>query len=71
VLIPLNPNKGLFVIGFEHNPAKISLDPLLDSFEAVAQQVMSIDLGERIEQTRAGLVHPEHQVLRCIGCQVY
>ncbi len=65
------PNKGLFVIGFEHNPAKISLDPLLDSFEAIARRVMSIDLGERIEERRDGLVHPEHQVLRCIGWQVY
>ncbi len=64
------PKKGLFVIGFEHNPAKISLDPLLNSFEAIARQVMSIRLGERIEQKREWLVHPEHQVLRCIGWQV-
>jgi hypothetical protein len=70
-LISLNgfANKGLFVIGYEHNPAKISLDPLLDSFEAIARQVMNIEFGERIEQRRAGLVHPEHQVLRCIGWQ--
>ena len=64
------PNKGLFVIGFEHNPAKISLNPLIDSFEAIARQVMKIDLGERIEQEREGLVHSEHQVLRCVGWQV-
>jgi hypothetical protein len=64
------PNKGLFVIGFEHNPAKISLDPLLNSFESIARQVMKIDLGERIEQKREGLVHSEHQVLRCIGWQL-
>jgi hypothetical protein len=64
------PYKGLFVIGFEHNPAKISLDPLLDSFEAIGRQVMNIGLGERIEQKREGLVHPEHQVLRCVGWQV-
>jgi hypothetical protein len=61
------PRKGLFVIGFEHNPAKISLNPLLDSFESIARQVMKINLGERIEQRREGLVHSEHQVLRCIG----
>jgi hypothetical protein len=64
------PKKGLFVIGFEHNPAKISLDPLVDSFEAIARQVMGIGLGERIEQKRERLVHPEHQVLRCVGWQV-
>lgn len=64
------PFKGLFVIGFEHDPPKISLDPLLDSFEVIARQVMNINLGERIEEKRRGLVHPEHQVLRCIGWQV-
>ena len=64
------PHKGLFVIGFEHNPAKISLDPLLDSFESIAGHVMKIDLGERIEQKREELVHSEHQVVRCIGWQL-
>ena len=65
------PNKALFVIGYEHKPVKISLDPLLDSFEIIARQVMRISLGERIEQNREDLVHPEHQVLRCIGWQLY
>jgi hypothetical protein len=64
------PHKGLFVIGFEHNPAKISLDPLLDSFESISRRVMKIDLGERIEQKREELVHSEHQVVRCIGWQL-
>jgi len=64
------PHKGLFVIGFEHSPAKISLDSLIDSFELIVKQVMRIDLGERIEQKREGLVHSEHQVLRCIGWQL-
>jgi hypothetical protein len=63
-------NKGLFVIGFEHNPPKISLDPLLDSFEAIASQVMGIQLYGRIEDKRGGLVHSEHQVLRCVGWQL-
>jgi hypothetical protein len=63
-------HKGLFVIGFEHNPARISLDPLLDSFEWIARQVMKINLSLRIEQTRQELVHSEHQVVRCIGWQL-
>ena len=62
--------KGLFVIGFEHNTARISLDPLIHSFESICRQVMHISLGERIEQRREGLVHPEHQVLRCIGWEI-
>jgi hypothetical protein len=64
------PNKGLFVIGFEYKPARISLDPLINSFEVIATQVMQINLGERIEQRIEGLVHPEHQVLRCIGWEI-
>ena len=62
--------KGLFVIGYEHNPPKINLDPLLDAFELIARQVMKIGLSDRIEEKREGLVHPEHQVLRCIGWQL-
>jgi hypothetical protein len=62
--------KGLFVIGFEHNPPRISLNPLLDSFELIAMNVMSINLGPRIECKYEKLVHPEHQVLRCIGWQI-
>ena len=64
------PNKGLFVIGFEHSPPKIPLDPLINSFEAIASQVMGIQLHSRIEEKRDGLVHSEHQVLRCIGWQL-
>ena len=62
--------KGLFVIGYEHNPARISLDPLIESFELIARRVLNLNLGDRIEETRSGLVHPEHQVLRCIGWKV-
>ena len=68
--LELYSNKGLFVIGFEHNPPKISLDPLLDSFEVIASQVMGIQLHGRIEEKREGLVHSEHQVLRCVGWQL-
>ena len=63
-------HKGLLVIGFEHEPAKISLDPLIRSFELIATDIMHINLGNRIEERRNHLVHPEHQVLRCIGWEV-
>ena len=62
--------KGLFVIGFEHDPAKIGLDPLIEAFELIAQQVMKIDLEKRVEEKRFQLVHPEHQVLRCVGWEL-
>jgi len=63
-------NKGLFVIGFEHNPPKINLNNLVDSFELITQQVINISLGPRITERRFDLVHPEHQVLRCFGWQL-
>ena len=51
-------HKCLFVIGYEHDPARISLDPIIDSFELIAQNVMNIGLRKRIEEKRIGLVHP-------------
>lgn len=63
-------HKGLLVIGYEHSPARISLEPLLESFELIAKKVMNIDLGSRIEERRESLVHPQHQVLCCIGWEL-
>lgn len=62
--------KGLFVIGYEHNPAKIQLDPLLKSFEIIVKEVSNISLSNRVEERRENLVHPEHQVVRCIGWEI-
>jgi len=63
-------HKGIFIIGYEHEPAKISLDPLIQSFELITRQVMGVDIGERVEEKRNELVHPEHQVLRYIGWEL-
>jgi hypothetical protein len=63
-------SKGLFVIGYEHDPPKIPLDPLFSSFELIAKTVMGISLGKRVEERRDQLVHPEHQVLRCVGWEL-
>lgn len=68
--LPNFRHKGLFIIGYEHNPAKISLDPIIASFELITQNVMKINLGDRIEEKRIKLVHPEHQVVRCIGWEL-
>ena len=62
--------RGVFVIGFEHQPPRVSLNPLICSFELIAKEVMAIRLGPRVEEIRANLVHPEHQVLRCIGWEL-
>jgi hypothetical protein len=63
--------KGLFIIGFEHNPPKINLDPLISSFELIAKNIVQLNLGSRIEEKRIGLIHPEHQVVRCVGWELY
>ena len=63
-------HKGLVVLGYEHMLPKISLDPLIDSFEIIAKQVMGINLGNRIEERRGNLVHPIHQVVRCVGWEL-
>jgi hypothetical protein len=63
-------HKGLVVLGYEHTLPKISLDPLIDSFEIIAEQVMGINLGNRIEERRDNLVHSVHQVVRCIGWEL-
>lgn len=62
--------KAVIVIGYEHDPAKIPLEPLIKSFEIIASQVMGIHLSSRTEQIRSGLVHPEHQVVHVIGWQI-
>jgi len=62
--------KAVIVIGYEHDPAKIPLEPLIKSFEIIASQVMNIHLSKRIEQIRKELVHPEHQVVRVIGWEI-
>ena len=71
-LLKLNnfEHKCLFAIGYEHKSAKISLDPLLSSFELITECLMNIPLGQRVEETRKDLVHPEHQVLRCISWEL-
>ncbi len=55
--------KAAIVVGYEHTPPRISLTPLLHAFEVLAEKVMKIELGSRVEVVRAGLCHPVHQQL--------
>jgi hypothetical protein len=34
-------HKGLFIIGYEHDPARINLDPIVQSFELIARDVLN------------------------------
>ena len=62
--------KAVFVIGYEHQEPKISLDPLFDSFELVAKSVCKLPLSSRVEERRDNLVHPVHQVIRCVAWEI-
>jgi hypothetical protein len=62
--------RAVLVIGFEHDPAMIGLSPLLDAFEVTAQKVCGINLSERSEVRRIGLIHPIHQVFRVVAWEV-
>ena len=62
--------RAVIVLGYERFPAKIDLLPLIESFEQIARQVMGIDLPDRIELRRNGLVHPVHESLRLFGWEV-
>ncbi len=64
------PKKGLFAIGYEHDPARIDLEPLFSSFELVSRSIVKIPLGQRFEERRTQLVHPTHQVVRCVAWQI-
>ena len=62
--------KAVVVIGFEHNPPVIPLEPLIESFELLAQEILSIQLGPRIVERRENLIHPIHQQLSVIAWEV-
>jgi hypothetical protein len=53
--------KAVLVIGYEHLPTRIPLEPLIAAFESVASSVCGIRLGNRVQIRRQGLVHPVHQ----------
>lgn len=60
----------LFAVCYEHDPPELDLEPLLSSFELIAESVMGIPLSSRVEDRREGLVHPTHQVLRCMAWEL-
>ena len=66
----LSERKAVLVIGYEHAPALVSVEPTLRSFELIAREVMRIDLSPRVETLRKGLIHCVRQQLRAYGYQV-
>jgi len=71
-LLDLNipEKKAAIVIGYEHDPSKISIQPLVESFEMLAERIMKIKLGPRETENRRNLVHPVHQQLTVYAWEV-
>jgi len=62
--------KAVAVIGYEHVPPRVSLTPMIESFEVIASKVCGIRLSPRIELRRDNLVHPVHQSVRLFAWEV-
>ena len=62
--------RASIVVGYEHDPHQVSLDPLIWSFKIIAKCILHIPLGPRLELVRSGLVHPVHQRCRIFAWEV-
>jgi hypothetical protein len=62
--------KAIVVVGYEHTPPVVPLEPLLRAFEVVARHVAGLVIGDRVQQSRAGLTHPVHQQLMVVAWEV-
>jgi hypothetical protein len=61
--------KGVIVIGYEHDPPRVDLMPLIECFEVIAKHVARINPA-RVEACRAGLIHTVHQTTRILAWEV-
>lgn len=62
--------RAVLVIGYEHSPPRINLDPLIKAFELIAAKVIAQTLVDRTESIVEGLTHPVHQRARIWGWEV-
>jgi hypothetical protein len=67
---PGSERRAAIVVGFEHLLPAISLDPLLQAFEAVARDLLPFRLSRRVEERIDDLRHPVHQVARIVAWEV-
>jgi hypothetical protein len=62
--------KAILVFGYEHSLPLIDITIAIESFEAIAKQVVGIELGERYSAQFGPLIHPVHQRGKVFGWQV-
>lgn len=66
----MHEKKVIVVIGYEHDPPEIPIQPLIESFEILAEKIMKIKLGPRVTKNRKKLIHPVHQQLTVYAWEV-
>ena len=62
--------KAIVIFGYEHSPPLIDTTVAIESFEAIAKQVVGIELGARQSAKFGPLIHPVHQQGKVFGWQV-
>ncbi len=68
--LDLNIRKAVIAITFEHQEPRISLDPLIQTFELIAAEICGFNLTDRIEVIVPNLIHPTHQVAKIYGWEI-
>jgi hypothetical protein len=53
--------KAIVIFGYEHSSPLIDISIAIESFEAIAKQVVGIELGARRSAEFGPLIHPVHQ----------
>jgi hypothetical protein len=62
--------KAVIVFGYEHSPPLIDITIAIESFEAIAKQIVGVELGARQSAQFGPLIHPVHQQGEVFGWQV-
>jgi hypothetical protein len=68
--LSLTERKAVAVIGYEHSPPQVPLQPLIRSFELLSHEIAGIRLSDRVEIFRNSLIHPVHQQLTVFAWEV-
>ncbi|OAI52668.1 hypothetical protein AYO47_01115 [Planctomyces sp. SCGC AG-212-M04] len=62
--------RGIIAVGYEHEPCRIDLDPLLSAFELISRDLLKLPLGPRNEVSLQSCIHPVHQRARILGWEI-
>lgn len=66
----LSERKAVVIIGYEHTPPVVPLEPAVVGFEVLAAQVLSLRVSKRVEEVRQELSHEVHQQVRVYGYEI-